>query len=311
LKGATTGCTSGSYVERPDLSTYLSKGYIPVGTTGVNGTSSATLEYSADDFAISQFAQALGDSTDAATFAQRAENWRNIFNTATGYIEPRNSDGTYPSTFKPTSLTGFHDGDAAQYTWMVPYNVAGLFSAMGGNAKAVSRLNTFFSQLNAGPTSAYAYLGNEPNEPSPWEYDFAGQPWQTQNTVRRAITQLYTAAPNGLPGNDDLGQLSSWYVWSALGMFPEYPGAGDVVLGSPLFSQTTISLDNGHQVSISASGAADNAPYVQSLTVNGVSSTQLWQPVSTLTNGGSFQYTLGTTANMSWGTGNGDVPPSF
>lgn len=311
LKGATTGCTSGSYTERPDLSNYLSQGYIPVGTSGVNGTSSATLEYAADDFAISQFAQALGDSSDATTFAQRAENWRNVFNTATGYIEPRNADGTYPSTFKSTSLSGFHDGDGAQYTWMVPYNVAGLFSAMGGNATAISRLNTFSTKLNAGPTSAYAYLGNEPNEPSPWEYDFAGQPWQTQNTVRNAITQLYTPTPNGIPGNDDLGELSSWYVWGALGMFPLYPGAGDVVLGSPLFSSITISLDSGKQISINASGAADNAPYVQSLSVNGAASTQLWQPVSTLTAGATFQYTLGTIANTSWGTGSGDVPPSF
>ncbi len=312
LKGATnSGCTSGSYIERPDLSTYLSKGYIPVGTSGVNGTSSATLEYATDDFAISQFAKALGDSTDAATFATRAENWKNVFNTATGYIEPRNSDGTYPSTFKSTSLSGFHDADGAQYTWMVPYNVAGLFSSMGGNSTAVSRLNSFFTKLNAGPTSTNAYLGNEPSEPSPWEYDFAGQPWQTQNTVRNAITQLYSTAPNGLPGNDDLGQLSSWYVWGALGMFPLYPGAGDVVLGSPLFSQVTITLDSGHQILISASGAADNAPYVQSMTVNSASSTQLWQSATTLTNGVSFSYTLGTSPNMSWGTGSGDVPPSF
>ncbi len=311
IKGATQGCTSGSYIERPALSQYLSQGYIPYGTSGVNGTSSATLEYAADDFAISQFARALNDPNDATTFAKRAENWQNVFNTATGYIEPRNADGTYPSTFSPTSLKGFHDGNAAQYSWMVPYNVGGLFTKMGGNQNVVSRLNNFFKQLNAGPTSAYAYMGNEPNEPSPWEYDFAGQPWQTQNTVRRVITQLYTPTPNGLAGNDDLGEISSWYVWGALGMFPEYPGAGNLVLGSPLFSQITISLDNGHQVQISASGAADNAPYVQSLSANGQASTQLWQPFSTLANGASFQFVLGTTANTSWGTGSGDVPPSY
>ena len=277
IKGATTGCTSGSYIERQGLSQYLKYGYIPYGTAGLNGTASATLEYTNDDFAISQFAKALGDSTDATTFANRAENWKKLFNPATGFIEPRDSTGKFVSN--SSGRTGFHGGTDAQYTWMIPYNVSGVISTMGGSAKAVSKLNTFFTQLNAGKSSRYAYMGNEPSSASPWTYDFAGQPWQTQSVTRRIETQLYSSSASGIPGNDDLGQISAWYVWAAIGFFPEYPGAGNVVLNSPLFSQITIMMGSGHQTVINASGAADNAPYIQSLSVNGVSSTSTWQMV--------------------------------
>jgi len=307
LKGATTGCTSGSYIERQGLSQYLKYGYIPYGTAGLNGVASATLEYTNDDFAISQFANALGDSTDAATFASRAENWKKLFNSATGFIEPRDSSGAFVTNSKGS--TGFHGGTDAQYTWMIPYNVSGVISEMGGNAKAVSKLNTFFSQLNAGKFSRYANMGNEPSTASPWAYDFAGQPWQTQSVARKIETQLYSSSVSGIPGNDDLGQISAWNVWASIGFFPEYPGVSDVVLDSPLFSQITITLGNGHQMYINASGAADNAPYIQNMSVNGVTSTATWQSFSTLANGATFQYTLGTTANTSWG--NTSTPPSF
>lgn len=309
LKGAKQTCTSGSYVQRQGLSQYLSLGYIPYGTSGLKGTSSATLEYTTDDFAISQFAQALGDSGDAAAFLQRAQNWQNIYNPATGRIEPKAASGHFVAN--ASGSTGFHDGTAAQYTWMVPYNLAGLFAKMGGNQAAAARLDKFFTQLNAGPLSNYANLGNEPCLAAPQEYDFVGQPWKTQATVRRAISQLYSATPGGIPGNDDLGTLSAWYLWSAIGLFPEYPGAGNLVLSSPLFSSITINLGNGHQVQINASGAADNAPYVQSLSVNAQPSTRLWQPFSTLANGTTFQFNLGTSPNTSWGSGTTDAPPSF
>jgi predicted alpha-1,2-mannosidase len=297
LKGATQTCTFGNYVERQGLSQYLSLGYIPYGPSGLRGTSSATLEYTSDDFAISQFAQALGDGSDATAFLKRAQNWKNLYDAATGLIEPKDASGNFVSN--TSGSVGFHGGTATQYTWMIPYNLAGLFAQMGGNQTAVSRLDQFFSQLNAGQSTNYANLGNEPCLADPFEYDFAGQPWKTQATVRQAITQLYSATTGGIPGNDDLGTLSSWYVWSAVGLFPEYPGTGDLVLGSPLFSQSTINMSNGKQVLINAPGALDSTPYVQSLSLNGQSSTQLWQPFSTLANGATLQFTLGTSANTS------------
>jgi predicted alpha-1,2-mannosidase len=309
LKGANQTCTSGSYIERQGLSQYLSLHYIPYGTAGLNGTASATLEYTSDDFAISQFAGALGDGTDAATFKTRSHYWQNLFNSKVGYIEPRDSNGNFVTD--TSGRVGFHGGTDAQYTWMIPYDLADLFKDLGGNQAVVSKLNTYFTQLNAGKASRYAYMGNEPSSPDPWEYDFAGQPWNTQNVVREVVNQLYTDTTSGLPGNDDLGQTSSWNVWASIGFFPEYPGAGDLVIGSPLFSSITLNLGTGHTVTINSSGAATNAPYVQSLLMNGAATSQLWVPFSALAPGASFQFTLGTNPNTSWGTASGDTPPSF
>ncbi len=319
IKGATTNCTSpdGTYVERPGLTYYLSSGYIPLiseSVIGVKGTAAATLEYTTDDFAISQFAQALGDSKDASAFLLRAQNWKKLYNAATGFIEPRNPNGTFVYPFSAVSQNGFREGDAYQYTLMVPYNMKTLIAYMGGNQTVVNRLNTYFALLNDGPSSTYTFLGDEPSLSDPWDYDFAGQPWQTQATVRRAITQLYTTSPSGLPGNDDLGTMSAWNVWAAIGLFPIYPGVDDLVIGSPLFKHIALStgkVDSDTVLHITASGAADNAPYVQSMTLNGASSAQLWQPFSTLAKGATLHFQLGTSANTSWGSSSADAPPSF
>ena len=319
IKGATQNCTSsnGSYIERPGLSQYLSAGYIPLqpeSVNGIKGTGAATLEYTTDDFAISQFAKALGDTKDATAFLQRAQSWKTLFNPASGFIEPRNPNGTFIYPFSPLNQSGFREGNAYQYTMMVPYNLKALFTLMGGNGRVVTRLNAFFSMLNEGPSSAYAFLGDEPGLSEPWDYDFAGQPWQTQATVRRAISQLYTTSPNGLPGNDDLGTMSAWYVWSAIGLFPISPGSSNLVLDSPLFPRIELTvggIGSGKQVHISAPEAKDTTPYVQSMTINGASSTHLWQPFSTLKNGASLRFHLGSSANTSWGIDSDDVPPSF
>ncbi|MBV9706338.1 MAG: GH92 family glycosyl hydrolase [Chloroflexi bacterium] len=311
IKGATQPCVHNSYVQRPGLAEYLQKGYVPLSTARITGAASATLEYCTDDFAISQLALALGDTSTASRFLARAENWRHLFNPANGFIQPRQPDGSFLSGFSPTSGLGFQEGNAYQYTWMIPYNLAGLFSAMGGEQRVVSRLDSFFTQLNAGPRAPYAFLGNEPSLSSPWDYDFVGQPWQTQSVVRRAITQLYHATPGGLPGNDDLGTMSAWYIWGAIGLFPIYPGVGDLVLGSPLFPNILLTLGNGNQITITGTGASPSAPYVQSLQVNGQPSTQLWQPYSLFSQGETLAFALGSSPNHSWGSNPTDTPPSF
>ena len=311
LKGANQPCIFKGYSERQGLKDYLTYNYLPFKAPGVVGVASATLEYSVDDFAISRFALALGDNTDFQTFSQRAQNWQNVYNPATGFIQPRNSDGTYVTPFKPTGLKGFDEGDAYQYSWMIPYNLNGLFTDMGGNSAVISRLNTFFTQLNASPNSPYAYLGNEPSLTSVWDYDYVQQPWQTQAVVRQAITTLYSPTPGGMPGNDDLGTMGSFVVWSAIGLYPQYAGVGDLVLGSPLFPQITIAMGNGTTLQIAGQSASDTTPYVQSLTVNGQPSTQLWEPISTLASNATLQFTLGSTPNTSWGINTSDAPPSF
>ncbi|HVV20220.1 MAG TPA: glycoside hydrolase domain-containing protein, partial [Pseudonocardiaceae bacterium] len=154
-------------------------------------------------------------------------------------------------------------------------------------------------------------MGNEPSLELPWEYDYVGQPYQTQKVVRQIQDQIWTDAPGGLAGNDDLGEMSSWYVFSALGMYPETPGTSDLALGSPLFTQAIVTLPSGNTLTINAPAAADNAPYVQSATWNGSAWNNAYAPTSAITSGGTLAFTLGTSANTSWATAASAAPPSY
>lgn len=237
VKGATeSGSASDGYVERPYLDTNLRQGYVPAEAPWSAAT---TLEYTTADFSIARFAQALGQTDTAAAYMRQAQNWQTIYNPASGYAQPRLSTGVFSANFDPASQVGFDENNAAQYTWLVPYNLRGLFAAMGGNTVAVQRLDSFFSQLNAGADAPYEWLGNEPGLGVPWAYDFAGAPWRTQEVVHQALDELYSVTPGGIPGNDDLGTLSAWYVWAALGLYPAVPGVGGFTLSTPLFPRIT------------------------------------------------------------------------
>ncbi|CAM3719817.1 lectin [Kibdelosporangium persicum] len=296
--------------QRPGWLQYNQYGYVPIGLGDVWGSASTTLEYTSADFAISQLAARLGDTTTAENFLRRAQNWRNLFESGSKYIQPRNTDTSFPS-FSPTQQNEFVEGNGGQYAWMVPYNHRGLFDAMGGNATVVSRLDAFFTELNAGPTKNMAYLGNEPTLNTPWAYAYAGVPHKTQDVVRRALTTLFKPLPEGIVGNDDLGQMSSWAVWAALGMYPQAPGRAELVLASPQFPSITISRGNGRTITITAPNASDSAKYVQNLRVDGQASNRAWLPASFVANGGTLDYTLGTSPNTAWGSAPADAPPSF
>ncbi|RAJ42708.1 putative alpha-1,2-mannosidase [Kitasatospora sp. SolWspMP-SS2h] len=300
--------------ERPSLDRYLSIGYVPSDGNAWGGAGE-TLEDVSADFGISQLAQRLNDTGDGSRFLARAQNWRNVFNPATGYIQQRDSAGAWQS-FDPASDDGFAEGSAAQYTWMVPFNVKGLFTAMGGAATAAGRLDRFFhnpdnSWALSGSDGTHSDVSNEPSIGTPWLYDFAGQPYKTQQTVRQAVNTLWSAGPGGIPGQDDLGAMSSWYVFAAAGIYPLAPGRAELLLASPLFSQVVVHRGNGATLTLNATGAGTNAPYVQSLRVNGTTSTRPWLPESLVTDGGTVDLTLSGTANTSWGTAAADAPPSF
>jgi predicted alpha-1,2-mannosidase len=310
LDAGTPGTKSDGVLTRENLGDYLSKGYIPA---ELNGQSASTsLEYESADFALSQFAAALGDTADAQTYLTHALFWKNLFNPDTLYITPRHGNGSFLN-INPSSSMGFTEGSQAQYTWLVPFDLRGLFDAMGGNDPVVPRLDTFFTKLDAGPSSIYAFMGNEPCEGMPWTYDFAGAPWKTQEVVRRIQTELFTPLVTGLPGNDDAGSLSSWYVFSALGLYPELPGTGGFVIGSPLFSSITLNLPSGHTVQINAPVAADANPYVLRMQINGVRNTSLWLPVDTILNNPTttLGFDLSNMPNANWGSSPDDAPPSF
>ncbi len=335
VKGATTvGTGLGWDVARQDLDEYLKQGWVEVDRhdkTSFDYTigGSETLEYAIDDNAIAQLATALGDTATAHTFNARAENWRNLFNKATGYLSARRADGSFPPgpAFQGSPLPGigqdgWEEGNSIQYTWSVPQDVHGLITRMGGNSVAVGRLDTFFSQLNTSRKQPYDWAGNEPALGIPWIYDYAGAPARTQDVVRRIATQLYSATPNGEPGNDDLGAMASWYVWAAIGMYPETPGRADLVLASPMFTHVEIHLSNGRVLSVSAPAASDANRYVQSLQVHGASATAScvsggnyvcpWLPASAVTTSGAqLAFSLDASANSQWGTAASAAPWSI
>ena len=309
LRGATQP-TQG-YQERPGLADYQRLGYVPTGAADVWGPAATTLEYTTADFAIADLARRLGDPATYTTFSERAQYWQNLYNPATGYLQQRNADGSFAPTFDPASGEGWVEGNGAQYTWMVPYDAEGLITAMGGRAAVVDRLDEFFTELNAGPEEPYAFLGNEPTMQTPWLYDYAGVPAKAQDVTRRAMGELYNPTESGLVGNDDLGQMSSWYVWAAMGMYPAVPGRAELVLSSPLFTSVTITRPGGVTLTVKAPGASQGNRYVTGLTVDGAPSTRTFLPESFVTGGGTVEFALSGTPDPVWGTGPDDAPPSF
>ncbi|MGW3909924.1 lectin [Streptomyces sp. NPDC005070] len=300
--------------DRPGLNYLNSPGYMPhdgsYGCCNFYGPVATTLEYNTADFALSAMAGALGDTGNQKTYANRAQGWRNVLNPASGFVEPRNASGSWTGGFDPTSGTDMVEADSWIYTGMIPFNIAGLARAKGGNTAMSHYLDTVLRSYTG--DNGYAWVGNEPSIELPWEYDYIGQPYKTQGTVRAIQQQIWANTPGGLAdGNDDLGAMSAWYVWSALGMFPETPGTADLALGSPLFTQAVITLPSGRTLTINGNGAADNAPYVQSATWNGSAWNNAYAPTSAITAGGTLTYTLGTSANTSWATAASAAPPSY
>ncbi|KOV56268.1 lectin [Streptomyces sp. MMG1121] len=312
LKGLIAEATATNN-NRPGLNYLQQLGRLPsngkYGCCNYYGPASTTLEYNSADFALSALAGALGHTADQHRFADRAQDWRNLFDHGSGFVQPRDASGTWTPGFSPTSGKNFVEGDSWQYTPMVPFNVHGLATAMGGDAALAKFLDTDLSSLTG--AGGYTNLGNEPSLNIPWEYDYIGLPYKTQRVVRQVQDQIWTADPSGLAGNDDLGEMSSWYVWSALGMYPETPGTADLALGSPLFTRAAITLPSGHTLTINGTGAADDAPYVQSATWNGTAWNKAHAPDGALGAGGTLTYVLGTSANPSWAADASAAPRSY
>ena len=299
---------------RPGLNYLDSLGFLPAG--GSYGCCnfyepvSTTLEYDTDDFAISALASELGQAGAAAKFRARAQDWRNLLDPASGLDQRREADGSWVPGFDPDATTGFVEGSSLTYTGMVPFNLAGLASAMGGETAMADYLGTALSSFDS--DHDYAWTGNEPSLELPWEYDYIGQPAMTQQVVRQIQDEAWSDSPDGAgDGNDDLGGLSAWYVWSALGLYPMTPGTADLALGSPLFPHAVITLPADRTLTVLGAGAADDAPYVQSAAWNGRSWDAAYAPAAALAGGGTLRFTLGTSAGPGWATGPAAAPPSY
>lgn len=320
IRGATDPATGPHGVpERPGLAHYLSDGYVPVSDTENSGAS-FTLEYASADFAVSQFAAALGDKAHAASLLSSAQNWRKLFDPESGFIRPRTADGNFITGWDPDQLLphrktsdtsnqmGFEEGSTWQYTWMIPQNYAGLFQAIGGNDKVLPKLDQFFEKLT-GWGGPHFTVANEPDFCTPFAYVWTGNAWKTQEVIGRIRHETFTTKPDGLPGNDDLGATSGVYVWNALGMYPVIPGVGGLVLGTPMFSDATMKFGNGSTLEITSKG---EGVYVQSVELNGKPYSSAWLPLSKLTaKHNVVEFTLGDAPNKSWASKPSDLPPSF
>ena len=345
VKGATENETShGLEIERQYLSQYLSQHYVNAASLDLTSIDysiggSVTLEYAIDDFSIAQVASAEHDRSLASTMSRRAANWEYLFNPATGSIQARGADGSFPagaafeaSQLEPGGQLGFEEGNAAQYTWYVPQDFGALASLMGGDGAAATKLETFMSSLNASRDVPEEWSGNEPGEWAPWAFDYFGAPDETQRFVRAIADSEYADTPVDEPGNDDLGALASWYVWAALGLFPVTPGEANLELASPLFPSVTITLPDGRHLVEEAPGASASRPYVHALTVSGLTRPAAgtpactaalghsdpagtwdmpWLPASVLSAGGTMRFTLSGTPDAAWGSSVDASPPSF
>ncbi|MFL6075428.1 MAG: GH92 family glycosyl hydrolase, partial [Mycobacteriales bacterium] len=331
------------YNGRAGVEYYDQRGYIPFGLTlgadcphkgGDNDCAhpaSATQEYAAADAALSLMAAGLGHRDDARMFAARGQNYRNLWDSTIKHFRPRTADGTWLAPYDPVGASeAFHEGGSYQYQWLVPQDPAGMVGLLGGRKAAERRLDDFFAypHLLTDPAgtartdwiaSPYDYYSkstynpnNEPDLLSPYTYLWAGAPAKTATVVRAAMT-LFTTGPDGMTGNDDLGTMSAWYVFSSLGMYPTMSGSNFLALSSPQFPTATVHVGahgrQGGTLRISAPGVTDDNRYVRSATVNGRPWHRTWVSWDDVRRGGSVAYTV-SRAPGGWGTRPGDEPPS-
>ena len=266
--------------QRPSLDQFLLKHYFPEPSNAWSGASE-TLEDASADFAIADLAARLGDSATRAQFMERAQYWQNIFHlTGAGFMQNRAADGTWPG-FDPAGGPDFAEGSPTQYVWNIPFNIAGLFSAMGGPDAAASRLDAYFHNGSAwaftGAGGLHPELNNEPSLWAPWLFVWAGKPAKTQEVVRQILDTLWTTTTRGIPGNDDLGTMSSWYAFAAMGMYPAIPGRAEMVLSTPLFSKVVIHRASGQTLTVNAPGSGR---YVAGVKYDGGDWPKAWVPES-------------------------------
>ena len=307
---------------RPWLGDYLAKGYIPVVVGGNNEeqTASIVLEYNSADFAISRFAEAMGDHDNAARLLRQSQTWRTLFDPESGFIRPRTTDGKFVQGWNPDRLEphktnwdkdnqlGFEEGSTWQYTWMIPHNYAGLLRAMGGAENALPKLDKFFEKLTgwAGPTFT---VTNEPDFCAPYVYVWTGNAWKTQQIIDRIRRETFKPKPEGLPGNDDLGATSGVYVWNALGMYPVIPGVGGMVIGTPMFPRAVVKSGNGKTLEITASG---KGIFVHSAKLNGKNHASTWIPLASLSAPrNKLEFVMSEQPDKAWGSQPENLPPSF
>ena len=294
------------------LKAYRGMGFVPADQEGESV--SKTLEYAYDDWCIAGMAHEMGRRDVARAFFERSRSWQNLFDPGTGFMRPRRNN-RWIEPFDPSEVNNhLTEANTWQYTFFVPHDVEQLAGMLGGREVLTARLDRLFAADSgtkgrdqadiSGMIGQYAH-GNEPSHHMAYLYDFCGQPWKTQQRVRQILDTLYSDKPDGLCGNEDCGQMSAWYVMSALGLYPVCPGAPVYAIGTPLFADATIQLDNGRSFRIRAAG---DGPYVQSVTVNGRVCDRTWLTHARLVDGGELGFVMGQAPSNWPGAGDGLEP---
>ena len=308
---------------------YNKLGYVPYDVK-INENVARTLEYAYDDWCIYEFGKALGKSKkELEPFRKRAFNYRNVFDSETKLMRGRLKNGKFQSPFSPLKWgDAFTEGNAWHYTWSVFHDPAGLIQLMGGKQTFNHMLDSVFNVPPLFDDSYYGSViheiremqimnmgnyahGNQPVQHMIYLYGYSGEPWKTQYWIRQTMQRMYNANPDGYCGDEDNGQTSAWYVFSAMGFYPVCPGAGEYVLGAPYFDEMTLHLENGRNVSIKANDNTDDNCYVNSLTLNGKPYSKNYIKRSDLMQGAQFVYNMSAKPNYSRGTAESDAPYSF
>ncbi len=280
---------------------------------------SKTLEFAYDDWCVAQMAKSLGKQKDYEYYIGRAKNYINLFDTTTGFMTARDN-GNWARNFDPIAINSdYTEANAWQYTFFVPQDVDGLIKLYGGRKNFVSKLDEMFNTSSklggsfqadvTGMIGQYAQ-GNEPDQQTPYLYNYAGAPWKTQHIVREIADSLYKNTVDGLCGNDDCGQMSSWLVFADLGFYPVCPGSNDYIIGTPLFKQVTINLENGKKFVINAENNSDKNFYIQSASFNGADYNKSSITHSDITDGGELTFQMGPEPNKSWCSSESSSPVS-
>jgi len=313
---------SADYGPYDGIGAYRELGYVPIDEEGE--AASKTLEYAFDDWTIYRVAQKMGRGDVASEFEKRAGNWKHAFDPATGFMRARKRDGSFREPFDPSASgygTDYTEGNAWQYSWYVPQDVAGLAAAHGGSDALLKRLDDVFDakvdpktfehmEDITGLIGWYAH-GNEPSHHVAYLYAYAGQPWRTQARLKQIMDTQYAARPDGLAGNDDLGQMSAWYVFSTLGFYPVAPGSNQYVIGRPFLPKATLNLANGRRFSVIAEGLDDRHTYIGDVTLNGKPLPRAWISHEEILAGGELRFRMQATPNKTWASDPAQHPYSM
>jgi predicted alpha-1,2-mannosidase len=302
---------SATYGPYGNLADYMKLGYVPVDHD--DEAASKTMEYAFDDWTIARMADAMGKRMIAETFQKRAAFWRNNFNTVDGFVEPRLKNGEYRKPFDPAKAgtgSGFTEGNAWQYSWYQPQDEQGLINLLAGRDKLIAKLDAMFDQKVdpaiyanvediSGMIGQYIH-GNEPSHHLAYLYMYAGAPLKTQSRLKQIVDSQYKPAPDGLVGNDDLGQMSAWLVFTALGFYPVAPGSNQYVLGRPFVDRAVLHLPNGRLLTIESVGMGEERGFVKDVSFNGSSLDRSYITHEELMKGGELKFIFSAEKDAEW-----------